>query len=342
MSFILDNLTAIRGQDKSARVQGKWMYRTTDAMATVIASNYFLTGYTLVPSTDTTTTTSTATQGCSNKFYVGDTIEVQRVDASNNPLEEYRVVVVSVTTGASASILVEALGAGEVVAVGSLADVSTASNVDISFGQEVELTKITTVLGGAITVSNDAITTKLDSSGGTAVDGGAITVAFSGSATGDIDSNTPYTNRTATIFNVATDGASTGVQTLTIILRGVPTIGKVRTVTLRVADISTASSADTIACPYSGTIKKVVSTLQAAITVADAVLTTKIGTPGAGTAITNGVITIATAGSAAGDIDTATPTAANAITEGQLLSVISDGGSTDAAAAYVTFYILQS
>ena len=53
MSFIIDNLTNVRGQDKAQRVQGKWMYRTTDARATVEAADYFLTAYTLVPSTDT-------------------------------------------------------------------------------------------------------------------------------------------------------------------------------------------------------------------------------------------------------------------------------------------------
>lgn len=342
MAFILDNLTVIRAQDKNARVQGKFMYRTTDARATVLAADYFLNGFSLVPNTDTTTATGTQVQTCANKFYLGDTIEVQMVDALGNPMDDYRVMISYVVTGADASVLVEELMAGEIVAIGQLADISTASNVDITFGTEVELTKVTTVLGGAIATADDTLTTKLDSSSGVSVDGGSIVVAFSGSAKGDIDMATPYANRTATVFNLASDGASTDAQTLDIVMRGIPTTGTVQKVTVLVPDISTANSAATIASPFSGTIVKMESTLQAVIASANAVVTGKIGTPAAGTAITNGVLTVAFSGSAIGDIDTAMPTAANAVVEGQLLSVISNGGSTNAAPLYVTFYIRQS
>jgi len=341
MAFILDKMATIRAADKSANSYGKYTYRTTDARATVLASNYFRDGYTLVPNTDTATTTSTGFQDCAPKFYVGDIIEIQQIDSSNRPLDEYQVVVAHVVTGGSAVVYVEEMQADEIVAVGQLTDISTASNVDIAFGQEVELTQVTTYLGGAITVADAAITVKEDSSSGDTVEGGSITVAFTGSAAGDKDTSNPYAQRTATTFNVASDGASTGTQTLDIVLRGRVVEGKVEKVTIRIPDISTASSADTIACPVKGTIKKIESTLQGAITVGDAAITTKIGTPAAGTNITGGALTIANASSAAGDIDTATPTAANAVDEGELLSAISDGGSTDAAALYVTFYIMR-
>lgn len=342
MSFILDNLTSLRPQDKSSRVQGHWLYRTTDARATVLAADYFKTAYTLVPSTDTATTTSTSTQSAEDIFKLGDTIYVQMVDSSDRPLDEYRVVLSYVETGSTATILVEELMPGEVVAVGQLTDVSTASNVDISFGAEVELTKVTTYLGGAITVGNAAITVKEDSSSGTAVDGGSLTVAFSGSAKGDKDTAAPYSNRTATTFNVATDGGSTGTQTLDIVLRGRPTQGIVEVVRVDVTDISTATS-NAVACPYSGTVKKIVGTLQAVITGGDAVLTCKIGSTVSGaTNITNGAFTVANASSAIGDIDSATPTAANVVAEGDLLVVTSDGGSTNVAAEFVDFYILRS
>lgn len=227
MAFILDQLTNVRGQDKQPRVQGKWMYRTTDARATVLAADYFLNAFTLVPSTDTTTTTSSITQNCSNKFYVGDVIEVQQVDGANRHLDDYSIVLETVVTGAASTITSKPL---------------------------------------------------------------------------------------------------LGVQKVTVL----------------VPDISTANSSATIASPFSGTIIKMESTLQAVIASVDAVVTGKIGTPGAGTAITNGVLTIGFSSSAIGDIDTVVPTAANVVAEGDLLSVISNGGSTNAAPLYVTFYILQS
>ena len=335
MAFILDQLTNVRGPDKALRVQGKWMYRTTDARATVLASDYFLNGYTLVPATDTTTTTSTTSQNCSNKFYVGDTIEVQQVDASGNPVDEYNVLVVIVDEGGSSSIVVSLILPGELVAVGQIADISTASNVTITFGEEVVLTSIMTVLGGPITVADDAITTTI---GATPVLGGSLTVAFTGSAKGDVDTATPYAQRTGTAFIVATDGASTGVQTLDVILRGVPTTGgTTEVVTVIIPDISTPASAAYAASPFAGTITRIVSTLQAAITVADANITTNIGA----TPITGGALVIATVGSAPGTVDSTNPSAANVVTEGGVLNAVSDGGSTTAAQLYVDFYITR-
>lgn len=344
MAFVLDNLENVRGSDKQQRVHGIWMYRTTDARATVLAADYFLTAKTLVPSTDTTTTTSTKTQSMAGKFYIGDVIMIQQVSDETDyyPVDSYRVIVVQSVTGSSATVLVEELMEGEIVAVGQLADISTASNVDIDFGTEVELTKATTYLGGTITVSDAVLTIKEDSSSGTAVDGGSITVTQSGSVAGDKDTASPYANRTATTFNVATDGASTGTQTVDIVLRGIPTKGKVEIVRLNMLDIS-SSSTNAVACPYSGTVVKIVSTLQAVISGGDAAITTKIGTTAAGaTNITGGALTIANSSSAIGDIDSTKPSAANTIAEGELLVAVSDGGSTNTAALYMDFYILRS
>ena len=55
--------------------------------------------------------------------------------------------------------------------------------------------------------------------------------------------------------------------------------------------------------------------------------------------MTNGGITIANAASAAGDVDSSTPTAANALTAGQALECITDGGSTDASKAVVSVVV---
>lgn len=74
--------------------------------------------------------------------------------------------------------------------------------------------------------------------------------------------------------------------------------------------------------PHAGTISAVYSVIDSAVLTADVTITGKIGA----TAITNGVVTITQSGSAAGDIDTATPTAANVVTAGQAMNFTVTGG----------------
>lgn len=105
-------------------------------------------------------------------------------------------------------------------------------------------------------------------------------------------------------------------------------------VTVRLADISTASSVY-VAVPLAGTITKIYSALGAAISGADAAVTCSIGA----TAITNGALTVAQSGSAAGDVDVATPSALNVVVAGDVLKVTTDGASTDTATLDVTFLI---
>jgi len=102
----------------------------------------------------------------------------------------------------------------------------------------------------------------------------------------------------------------------------------------KVTDISTSGSTFVV-CPIAGTISKIYSTINNAITVGDAALTFEL----AGVAVTGGAITVAYDGSAAGDVDSATPTAANTVTAGQAIEMISDGGSTDACECHITFEI---
>lgn len=74
--------------------------------------------------------------------------------------------------------------------------------------------------------------------------------------------------------------------------------------------------------PFAGTIKSIRTVeIEGGITTNDAVLTFKIGT----TAITNGAVTVATSGSAAGVKDSATPTAANALAAGDAINVTVSG-----------------
>jgi hypothetical protein len=101
-----------------------------------------------------------------------------------------------------------------------------------------------------------------------------------------------------------------------------------------IADISTASSTY-VAVPDGGKVIKIITALQGAISGGDAAISFEIG----GTAVTGGGITVANSGSAAGDIDTAEPTAANQVEEGGSIEMITDGGSTGAKKLGVTFVI---
>ncbi len=105
-------------------------------------------------------------------------------------------------------------------------------------------------------------------------------------------------------------------------------------ITAKITDISTAGSTFVV-CPVAGDIKTIYSAINNAITVGDAALTFEI----AGVAVTGGAITIAQSGSAAGDVDSATPTATKTLTAGQAIEIITDGGSTDACETTITFVI---
>jgi hypothetical protein len=92
-------------------------------------------------------------------------------------------------------------------------------------------------------------------------------------------------------------------------------------------DISTAASF-WIPSPCTGIISKIHSIINGAIADADAVLTFEIG----GVLITDGSsnnLTITQSGSAAGDVDTMTPTGANTLAIGDKIELITDGGSTN-------------
>lgn len=108
-----------------------------------------------------------------------------------------------------------------------------------------------------------------------------------------------------------------------------------RFVTKTITDVSTAGSywvVPGLACK----VVKIISVIDGALATADAGLSFEIG----GTAITGGGITITQSGSAAGDVDTATPTAANVVGAEQPIELITDGASTNTVAATVTFEVV--
>lgn len=110
---------------------------------------------------------------------------------------------------------------------------------------------------------------------------------------------------------------------------------------LQIRDIDLVSAnaeVKRVVSPVAGTIEKIYSTINGALTVGDATLTGKIGAA----AITNGVVTITQAGSAAGDVDVATPTAARTVAVGDVISVTVGGTQTAAKLADVTILITPS
>lgn len=97
-------------------------------------------------------------------------------------------------------------------------------------------------------------------------------------------------------------------------------------VTLDIADGS-AEAVYYLVSPHAGTISKIWTVTDGAVATADITITAAIGATG----VTNGVVTIATAASAAGDVDSATPTALNTVTAGQAVNFTVTGGGAGGA-----------
>lgn len=90
-----------------------------------------------------------------------------------------------------------------------------------------------------------------------------------------------------------------------------------------------------VVVPVAGTLDKLWSVANAALATGDATLTAAIN----GTPVTNGVITITQSGSAAGDVDSATPSAAKTLAAGDVLTITGGGASTATATATVSILI---
>ena len=93
-----------------------------------------------------------------------------------------------------------------------------------------------------------------------------------------------------------------------------------------------ASNADVarFVCPFDATIQQIDTVLNSALATGDATVTVAV----AGSGVTGGVVTITQSGSAAGDIDTATPTGAsndNDCDQGELITATVGGSSTSGA-----------
>jgi hypothetical protein len=94
-----------------------------------------------------------------------------------------------------------------------------------------------------------------------------------------------------------------------------------------------------LVCPWAGDITGIRTVIDGAVSTADITVTPKI----ASTGITNGVVTITSSASAAGDVDTATPTAANTVTAGQAINlVVAGGGSGGSPRIHVVVLLTRS
>jgi hypothetical protein len=103
-----------------------------------------------------------------------------------------------------------------------------------------------------------------------------------------------------------------------------------------IADVSTAGQIYVpVPDEFAGQVVEIRTALNGAISGADVDLTAKIN----GTAMTNGVVTIAQSGSAAGDVDVARPSGANSVAAGEAIEIETDGASTGAVAVFGTIVI---
>jgi hypothetical protein len=104
--------------------------------------------------------------------------------------------------------------------------------------------------------------------------------------------------------------------------------------TVRLADLSTASSAYVVV-PQAGKVEKIYTVIENAITTADGGLTFRINN----TLITSSAITVTQSGSAAGDVDSSTPSALNTVVAGDVLKVTTDGAADTTCVTTVTYLI---
>jgi hypothetical protein len=104
-------------------------------------------------------------------------------------------------------------------------------------------------------------------------------------------------------------------------------------------DVGSAGSATAwVVMPRAGTITGLWTATQKAAATANTTLTASIG----GVNVTSGVVTIPFSGAAAGDVASATPSAANTVTAGQALKFTSNQGSTSVTPVMLTIELTAS
>lgn len=121
-------------------------------------------------------------------------------------------------------------------------------------------------------------------------------------------------------------------------LASAATVGTAGLIPLVCPPVTLADGSTILLAPgFAGTVKGITTVARGQVSTNAAVCTFKIGT----TAITNGVVTIAAAG-AAGDVDSATPTAANVFTATDYLQVTVSGTPGGSIVAVPTLLVSPS
>lgn len=132
------------------------------------------------------------------------------------------------TTASKATVIIEITPSATVTAGwkkyirGEVANISAAASTWTVSPVAGTITKIWSVIDGAITVANAGITFEL---GGTAITGATITIAYSGSAAGTVDSCVPSALNTVTAgqaIEIVADGASTDAAAAVIMIEVTP------------------------------------------------------------------------------------------------------------------------
>jgi len=105
-------------------------------------------------------------------------------------------------------------------------------------------------------------------------------------------------------------------------------------------DMTNISSAAVVylPSPVAGTITKITTIINGAIATANAILTGRIGS----TAITSGAVTIPFSGSAAGQVNSTTPTALNTVVAGNNINFTANNASTNTVRATIVVQITLS
>lgn len=331
MAFRNSTFLPVGNQSGRNHAGAKYIYRTSDTMATLTTAGYF--------------------DSIKSKLSVGDKIELEFVTfvsaTDDNFTGDLDSAMLAVVFKDDNAFVVREYFEGMSYLIGTMTDVSTAGgalgaaatdgNVDLVAPMHGMVVGITSVLNGAITVGNAVITAGNDDTT-TNFNNDDFTIAFATSGAGTIDGSTPNAaNSVASgeTIRLVSDGGSTTVTSATFIVEFAASAASNRVfLQTEISDISGANGGWVVS-PVAGTIVSIRTVIDTAITVADAVLTADID----GAAITGGVVTIASAASAAGTKDVVFPTAANVVSAGEGIHIVSDGGSTTASKAVVVFEI---
>ena len=193
MAFSAANLSPIGGQSFRGKAPMVWSYWTTDSLATVDTAGYF----------DNGETTRTRMR---DLLKVGDVILVSVVDSVTTPTavtDAGTLIVVSNSAGIIDTTDAVSGASKDVYLFGTIADISTAGQIYIVSPVTGVVKAVYGVLNGTIDTADSVLTVKTPA--GTV---GTITVAYDGSAAGDIDS------LTSGLLNTAiTKGAAIEIET---------------------------------------------------------------------------------------------------------------------------------